>query len=323
MKIRARLRLYRIPLLSVGLVMTGMAAAYSGWQIEADGERKLAQATQKQQSLAVQVEQARHTQEQSQTLNAGLRRLLASGFLIPSERLTWVEWLHQGRDALALPALHYEFTPAVATATQAPLQLTPLSLQLSLNHAMELRHLLQQLGSSGQVLLPTRECTLERAPQRPEPPQPGPNILAHCKLDWVTRAQPDKASASYTGAATMTEAASGARHQPARPPPGLAAVATAAHTQSSPRLFYTSTERADLDRWRHSPAPRTGHHYQGSIARRGGPTLHWFDGQPQAASALPQALQTEAALPGQALLRGGHIRVHPPPSKASSAPLPP
>lgn len=201
---RHDLQRYRLPALCLGLVCLAVAAAHAAWQLQTAAAQRLHAASQQEQQLAARLEQARTAQQQSESLRARLAVLINQGFFNPPEPLQRLEWLQQAGAELGLPALDPGFGPSSRNRAAGPLslQITPLHLQLSLNHEMELAHLLERLGRGGQLLLPPRECTLERAPARPEPPQPGANIRVDCQLDWISGSRLQPLSGSATGKAS-------------------------------------------------------------------------------------------------------------------------
>lgn len=88
--------------------------------------------------------------------------------------------------------------------------------------------------------------------------------------------------------------------------------------QETGRLFHTPAERAQLDaeKYRldpaHAPAPR----YQGVVRRSQGPATIWINGVPQEGQPpVAPPVGSPAASgssPGDPLLQGGRIVVHPP-----------
>jgi len=116
-----------------------------------------------------------------------ISRLQEHGFFQPEKRLAWIDALEIARQQQAIPALHYEFHP------QQPLNnssgyfhVSTMNLELSLNHELELEPFLKTLMSQESALVKVRACHLKPQPNRPSPVTPGPNIQAHCQLDWIT-----------------------------------------------------------------------------------------------------------------------------------------
>lgn len=88
--------------------------------------------------------------------------------------------------------------------------------------------------------------------------------------------------------------------------------------QETGRLFHTPAERAQLDaeKYRLDPARSPAPRYQGVVRRSQGPATVWINGVPQEGQppADPQAGSPAASRssPGDPLLQGGRIIVHPP-----------
>ncbi len=165
----------------------GIAAACWGWQEASRATLARDLSREKLQQMRQGLGKAGADAAELQQARQRLQALQAQGFFAGENRLEWVELLRQTRNRLAIPAMQYEFQP------QRPLEdgqghflVSPMQLQLGLNHELELQPFLEALSSRSQALVLVRECELQRNPGRPQPPQPGPNIVARCKLDWIT-----------------------------------------------------------------------------------------------------------------------------------------
>ncbi len=88
--------------------------------------------------------------------------------------------------------------------------------------------------------------------------------------------------------------------------------------QETGRLFHTPAERAQLDaeKYRHGQPHSQAPLYQGVVRRSQGPATVWINGVPQDGRppADPQVGSPAAprSSPGDPLLQGGRITVHPP-----------
>lgn len=177
------------PALGLSLALAALGAAAAWW-----GTRQAGQAQQAQQQSATELHQIqsrlRQAREEATELHqSGLRfqALVQQGFFAPANRLEWVDRLRQVRQALAIPAMHYEFQP------QRPLEngqghflVSTMDLSLGLNHEMELEPFLEQLSARSSALILARECDFSRAAPPDAAPRPGPNIQVRCRLDWIT-----------------------------------------------------------------------------------------------------------------------------------------
>lgn len=177
------------PALGLALLLTALGAASAWW-----GTRQAVEARQARQQSAAQLQQIqarlRQARDEAAELHqSGLRfqALVQQGFFAPANRLEWVEQLRQVRQALAIPAMHYEFQP------QRPLEnghghflVSTMDLSLGLNHEMELEPFLAQLSDRSNALILARECDFSRAAGNEPVLRPGPNILVHCRLEWIT-----------------------------------------------------------------------------------------------------------------------------------------
>ncbi len=174
-------------LLALVLAALGIAPAYWGWQEAGRAAQARDQSREKLQQIRLRLDKARAEAAELQQAGQRLQALQAQGFFARENRLEWVELLRQTRNRLAIPAMQYEFQPQRALEDgQGRFLASPMQLQLGLNHELELQPFLQALSSRSRALVLARECELQRNPGRPQPPQPGPNILARCKLDWIT-----------------------------------------------------------------------------------------------------------------------------------------
>lgn len=174
-------------LFCVALAGTGCVAAYWGWLQSETARQDQQQQEQRRLQLQSRLTRLQADGEQWEAAWRRLQALKAQGFFAQENRLAWVELLRQTQSRLALPGLQYEFQP------QRPLEqsndlfmVSTLQLQLSLNHELELMAFLQTLAAQGPALILPRECHLSPNANRPNPPEPGPNLHVSCRLDWIT-----------------------------------------------------------------------------------------------------------------------------------------
>ncbi|MDD3481563.1 hypothetical protein [Azovibrio restrictus] len=180
-------RLWPILLQALALVALGIGPACWGWQEASRAAQARDQSRDKLEQIRQRLEQARAEAAELQQAGQRLQALQAQGLFTRENRLEWVELLRQTRDHLAIPAMQYEFQPQHPLEDgQGQFLVSPMQLQLGLNHELELPPFLHSLSSHSRALVLARECELQRNPGRPQPPEPGPNILVRCKLDWIT-----------------------------------------------------------------------------------------------------------------------------------------
>lgn len=177
------------PALGLGLLLAVAGGAAVWWGTEQSSQAQQVQNRSADQLRQIQNRLAKAREEASELHQSGLRfqELQDQGFFAPENRLEWVELLRQTRTLLAIPGMHYEFQP------QRPLEngngyflVSTMTLNLSLNHEMELEPFLQNLSARSKALILARECDFTRASSPDQALRPGPNILVQCKLDWIT-----------------------------------------------------------------------------------------------------------------------------------------
>jgi hypothetical protein len=174
----------------LALSMLGASLACLGGHAAQVARQAQAQSVAQGQQLAA--EQARQQQMATewQALDAAFKRLIAQGVFQserPSKTPEWIARLQQEQTRLGIPVLRYEFQPPEPLPEDGDyFERTPLTLTLGLNHELEFSMLLHTLTAQTEALVRIHECELRVNPERPDPVQPGVNLLAHCTLDWIT-----------------------------------------------------------------------------------------------------------------------------------------
>lgn len=174
-------------LVSLSLAALGLLLAATGYYLAHQAEDAWQQAQGQLQQL-----QARQTRLQDATsteleLNQAFAALEQREFFQAENRLEAVARLEQIRLDLGVTYMDYEFAPQRhLEGYHGDLRASSMVLNLHLNHELELPAFLDLLSKPTGPFVGLRECRLSRIPARPEPPLPGANLAASCKLDWIT-----------------------------------------------------------------------------------------------------------------------------------------
>jgi hypothetical protein len=182
-------RLYPALLLGVFCGILGALAAYWGVH-EAERARQGFErhSGQLRQIMAERAEFQKNAAEWRQ-LGQRFQELQEQGFFAQAgeSRPDWEAYVRETGHQQEIFTLHYEFGPEQPLAEYPDYFMSaPLSLSLELNHELELMPFLQALSAHPQALARVQECEMQRNPARPASFAPGPNILARCKLEWIT-----------------------------------------------------------------------------------------------------------------------------------------
>ena len=106
------------------------------------------------------------------------------------QRLEWVELLKDIRDKRRLIDLVYEIEPQrpldVAPGAGFTFNVSPMKVQLKLLHEEDLTRFLGDLNEQARALIQVRYCKVTRQPQGQAGTSGQANLLAECRIDWVT-----------------------------------------------------------------------------------------------------------------------------------------
>ncbi len=122
---------------------------------------------------------------------ARFRRMRASGWIGPEQRLGWIEALQRINADLKLPTLRYDIgeqtrvEPAMPSA-HLELNRTPMTLNLDALHEGDVIELLERLQDEGQGLMSVERCSLARNGERVRLDADAANVRIECSLDWYT-----------------------------------------------------------------------------------------------------------------------------------------
>ena len=122
--------------------------------------------------------------------SALFQRLQKRGIIGEEQRLEWVELLKDIRDKRRLIDLVYEIEPQrpldVAPGAGFTFNVSPMKVQLKLLHEEDLTRFLGDLNEQARALIQVRYCKVTRQPQGQAGTSGQANLLAECRIDWVT-----------------------------------------------------------------------------------------------------------------------------------------
>ena len=185
------LKKLRISLLT-SLLMIGMGTAtvfFANGAIEsAQRERVAAQA--QRNDYAGKLQRVRSEEAEIKEKSALFQKLQERGIIGEEQRLEWVELLKDIRDKRRLIDLVYEIEPQrpldVAPGAGFTFNVSPMKVQLKLLHEEDLTRFLGDLNEQARALIQVRYCKVTRQPQGQAGTSGQANLLAECRIDWVT-----------------------------------------------------------------------------------------------------------------------------------------
>ena len=151
-------------------------------------ERAAAQATWKETDS--KLKQVRNEENEIKHKAAIFKALQTRGMIGEEQRLEWVELLKDIRDKRRLIDLVYEIEPQrpldVAPGAGFTFNVSPMKVQLKLLHEEDLTRFLGDLNEQARALIQVRYCKVTRQPQGQAGTSGQANLLAECRIDWVT-----------------------------------------------------------------------------------------------------------------------------------------
>ena len=178
--------------LLVCLLMIVMGAAVvffaNGATRSAQHERVTAQA--QRNDYVGKLQRVSSEESEIKEKSALFQRLQKRGIIGEEQRLEWVELLKDIRDKRRLIDLVYEIEPQrpldVAPGAGFTFNDSPMKVQLKLLHEEDLTRFLGDLNEQARALIQVRYCKVTRQPQGQAGTSGQANLLAECRIDWVT-----------------------------------------------------------------------------------------------------------------------------------------
>ena len=178
--------------LLVCLLMIVMGAAVvffaNGATRSAQHERVTAQA--QRNDYVGKLQRVSSEESEIKEKSALFQRLQKRGIIGEEQRLEWVELLKDIRDKRRLIDLVYEIEPQrpldVAPVAGFTFNVSPMKVQLKLLHEEDLTRFLGDLNEQARALIQVRYCKVTRQPQGQAGTSGQANLLAECRIDWVT-----------------------------------------------------------------------------------------------------------------------------------------
>ena len=178
--------------LLVCLLMIVMGAALvffaNGATRSAQRERVTAQA--QRNDYVGKLQRVSSEESEIKEKSALFQRLQKRGIIGEEQRLEWVELLKDIRDKRRLIDLVYEIEPQrpldVAPGAGFTFNVSPMKVQLKLLHEEDLTRFLGDLNEQARALIQVRYCKVTRQPQGQAGTSGQANLLAECRIDWVT-----------------------------------------------------------------------------------------------------------------------------------------
>lgn len=187
-------------LLALGLLAAAWVLAGDWLQARGDDFRR---ARSELAQAASRYRNASDDQQVYQEYAARFRRMRASGWIGPEQRLGWIEALQQINADLKLPTLRYDIGEQVRVEPAGPstnlaLHRTPMTLNLGALHEGDVIELLERLQAAGQGLMSVEHCNLSRNGERVQLDADAANVQIECSLDWYTLTMQRRKNSSTT-----------------------------------------------------------------------------------------------------------------------------
>lgn len=178
--------------LGVVAVVTGILVAASAWyryQHQSAYEARESE-YQSVRNDYRDVQEALHIMRSDYARFQGLERV---GFLGREPRLNWVESMRSIAVGLGLPGIRYHLSPRqaythplIADTRPFDLQVTRMAIDIRLDHEGQLLSFFDQLRARGNGLFDIQHCKLGRIHDSDRVVFTGPNLHAHCELNWYS-----------------------------------------------------------------------------------------------------------------------------------------
>lgn len=132
-----------------------------------------------EQEIGRERDAARHLETWQKTFLT----LEQDGIVGPARRTEWIDILQDIQRDLDIPAMRYEFAPEHALTPGSRWFASPLQLQMTIRHELDLLRGLERLQAQGRALILVRDCKL--APSLPTPEAGLAQLNASCRLDLL------------------------------------------------------------------------------------------------------------------------------------------
>jgi hypothetical protein len=178
-----------------------------GWWIVDHSQKDVREAQQRLSAKASELDEARRRFQRSDEEKATILKYLPAynglqqqGFVGVERRIEWIEGLRAADRLAALDGVQFQIEPqegfrhpAVGGVIEQRLRRSTMRLSLGLTHEGDLLEFLNALSAQSNGVFSVRSCVLTGQPGEPAPRRA--NLLAECKIDWLTVAMAEEPDA--------------------------------------------------------------------------------------------------------------------------------
>ena len=136
------------------------------------------------------LKQVRNEEDEIKQKSAVFKALQTRGMIGEEQRLEWVELIKDIRDTRRLIDLQYEIAPQRRLDADAAkgfaFYSSTMRLQLKLLHEEDLTRLIDDLRERARALIQVKSCAVSRLSQGAGDGSPIAQLLADCRIDWIT-----------------------------------------------------------------------------------------------------------------------------------------
>ncbi|MDE2600144.1 MAG: hypothetical protein KGL40_11035 [Rhodocyclaceae bacterium] len=195
-QLRAELRLLRWPLLLLALaLLTALVAGLFARHLVQGAERQAAAAELAAANSRNAVQRLQNEEQDIRAKIAAYETLRARGIIGAEQRLDWVELMRNSQRERKLLGLEYEILPRQPwpgnqSGTGYRFMSSSVRVQIPLLHEGDLLRFLGDVQTGASAFVRLHSCKLQRNTM-PEVQAGGgrhPNLLADCRMDWITLA---------------------------------------------------------------------------------------------------------------------------------------
>ncbi|HVK54283.1 MAG TPA: hypothetical protein VM532_04550 [Burkholderiales bacterium] len=183
----------RWPLVVLGLaIVLASAMITASWYIEEDRARQLQQVQNRLRAAQLAFNNIKREEADFETYRNHFDTLVSRGVFGEEKRLNWVEYMNSLKTVGQIQSLNYEIASqkpvtvtTLAQTSSIEVLISRIQLKMGFKHEEHLVRTLDELRQSNAGLYRVDACTVKRK-DGVLTPRAGENIVADCKLQWIT-----------------------------------------------------------------------------------------------------------------------------------------
>lgn len=181
-------------LAALAMMLAGAGTGYAAFQWAQGSQRDRAAAQAERNEIDGKLRRVSSEQSEIKEKSERFNALQARGVIGEEQRLEWVELLKEIRDRQRLLDLQYEFAPQREISPRPDAKpdggfgffASTMTVQIKLLHEEDLTRFLAELRQQARALIQIKNCKVSRLPHDANESALSAQLLADCKIDWVT-----------------------------------------------------------------------------------------------------------------------------------------